>query len=214
MYEHSQCLLGGFLGGHDALLTHGGHNGDEQVLAGLEVLLDLLREVLVVGEVQVVLGLVLVVKEGKLTLSRDVKEGVLSTANVGRGHVVRGRADLLKLLRGEDVKRNNVRLGVTVLSGLGGRVLNDLAGAVTDHAVHSLLQRSGLDGVGRGGPGVGGVELCVRHVGRWCCVSDAVWCGVVWLERLERFIVGRGLPDQHSGHTHLQHPITQPRVSS
>lgn len=44
-----------------------------------------------------------------------------------------GRAEIFVLLAGEDVKGDKVDLGVTVLAGLGGRHVNDLAGAALDH---------------------------------------------------------------------------------
>lgn len=64
----------------------------------------------------------------------------LATSDVGDIHVVGGRAQLLKLLAGEDVDGDQVDLGVTVLASLGGGHVNDLARAVLDADVAVLAQ--------------------------------------------------------------------------
>jgi hypothetical protein len=106
--------------------THGGDDGDHEVLAGLKGLLDLLAEVRV-GDLDVVLGVAVRVHEveealnevsggwsglkGGLRASRveesthvlDVKHLVLGTADVGDVHVVGRGGDVLHLLPGEDL---------------------------------------------------------------------------------------------------------------
>ena len=54
-YKSRLRALGSLLVGDGLLLTHGGDDGDEEVLALVEVVLDLLAE-LAVGELDVVLG--------------------------------------------------------------------------------------------------------------------------------------------------------------
>ena len=44
-----------------------------------------------------------------------------------------GWAEIFELLAGEDVDGDQMDLGVTVLAGLGGGHLDDLAWAVLDH---------------------------------------------------------------------------------
>lgn len=69
-----------------------------------------------------------------------------------------GRAKFFELLAGEDVEGNQVDLGVTVLASLGGRHIDDLAGAVLDDDETVLSQGRTLHGVGERSAGIGGVE--------------------------------------------------------
>ena len=85
-------------------------------------------------------------------------ELVLLAADVGNVHVVGRGAQLLKLLSSEDINGNQVDLGVTVLAGLGGRHVDDLARAVLDHDETVLAQSRALHGVGGRRAGVGRVE--------------------------------------------------------
>ena len=57
-----------------------------------------------------------------------------------------GRAEFLELLAGEDVHGNEMDLGVTVLAGLGGGHVDDLAGAVLDHDEAVLAEGRALHG--------------------------------------------------------------------
>lgn len=85
-------------------------------------------------------------------------ELVLSAADVGDVHVVGGGAQLLKLLAGEDVDGDQMDLGVTVLAGLGGGHVDDLAGAALNHDEAVLAEGRALHGVGGGGTGIGALE--------------------------------------------------------
>lgn len=69
-----------------------------------------------------------------------------------------GRGQVLELLAGEDVDGDQVDLGVTVLAGLGGGHVDDLARAVLDDDVTVLPQSGTLHRVGGRGTGIGGVE--------------------------------------------------------
>lgn len=69
-----------------------------------------------------------------------------------------GGGEILKLLSGEDIGGDKVNLGVTVLSGLGGGHVNDLAGTVLDHNVAVLAQSRALHGVGERSSGISRVE--------------------------------------------------------
>ena len=69
-----------------------------------------------------------------------------------------GGRQILELLAGEDVNGDQVDLGVTVLAGLGGRHVDDLAGTALDDDVAVLSQGRTLHGVGGGGTGIGGLE--------------------------------------------------------
>ena len=54
---------------------------------------------------------------------------VLLTTDVRNIHIVGRRGQILQLLAREQVDGDQVDLGVTVLAGLGGRHVDDLAGA-------------------------------------------------------------------------------------
>lgn len=69
-----------------------------------------------------------------------------------------GRAEFFQLLGGEDVNGDQMDLGVTVLAGLGGGHLDDLARAVLDDDEAVLPQSRALHGVGLGGTGIGALE--------------------------------------------------------
>ena len=77
-------------------------------------------------------------------------------------------AQLLKLFfLTENVEGDHVDLGVSVLSGLGGGHVDDLAGVALDHDELVLAQSRALLGVGEGSARSGLVEieffLVVRH---------------------------------------------------
>ena len=78
-----------------------------------------------------------------------------------------GRAEIFQLLLGEDVDGDQMDLGVTVLSGLGGGHLDDLARAVLDADEAVLPQGRALHGVGQGGTGIGALEGVLMLYTRW-----------------------------------------------
>lgn len=69
-----------------------------------------------------------------------------------------GRREIFELLASEDVNGNQVDLGVTVLSSLGSRHVNDLAGAALDHDVAVLAESRTLHGESGGSTSIGAVE--------------------------------------------------------
>jgi hypothetical protein len=146
-----------------SLLTHSLEDGDEERLLGIEGILDLLAE-LTIGELDVVLGLTGVEEDGDETVF-DVEELKFVAGDVGDVHVVGGGAELLELLLGEDIDGNQVNLGVSVLSGLGGGHLNNLAGPSLDDDVASLAKGRALHGEGGGSDVLGGLKglLVVGH---------------------------------------------------
>jgi len=72
---------------------------------------------------------------------------------------VGGGRQILELLAGEDIDGDQVDLGVTVLASLGGRHVDDLAGATLDHDVTVLAQSRALHGEGGRRTGISRVEL-------------------------------------------------------
>jgi len=91
---------------------------------------------------------------------------VLAARDVGNVHVVGRGRQVFHLLRGEDVDGDHVDFGVTVLAGLRGRHLDNLAGAALDDNVTVLPQSRTLHGKGGGGTGIGALEsvLMLRSV--------------------------------------------------
>ena len=69
-------------------------------------------------------------------------------------HVVGRGGQILELLAGEDVDGDKMDLGVTVLAGLGGGHVDNLARAVLDHDVTVLPQGRALHGEGGRGTGL------------------------------------------------------------
>jgi len=153
-----------FLERDASLLAHGLEDGDQEGLASGELLLDLLAE-LTLGELDVVLG-VAAVEENAEEVVLNVEELQLAAGDVGDIHVVGGRAQILVLLLGEDIKGDEVDLGVSVLAGLGGGHIHNLAGPALDHDESSLAQSRALHGEGIGSDALGGLELLlvVRHI--------------------------------------------------
>jgi hypothetical protein len=149
--------LGGLLGINAGLLTHGCEDNDIGVLSILSEELCDLETNLTVGELDVVLGLTRVIHEGEETVV-NVKQLVLTARDVGNVHVVSRRRQILVLLAVEDVGSNEMDLGVTVLSGLGGGHVDDLARAVLDHDETVLTQSRALHRVGKRGTGIGRIE--------------------------------------------------------
>lgn len=69
-----------------------------------------------------------------------------------------GWAKFFELLLGEDVDGDEMDLGVTVLTSLGGRHVDDLARAVLDDDESVLSQGRTLHGVGGGCTSIGRIE--------------------------------------------------------
>jgi len=162
-------LFRSLLGVDAGLLTHSSKDNDVGVLAVLvEHLVDLVTN-LAIGDLDVVLGGAVVGHEGEETVVSNVEELVLATGDVRNVHVVGGRAEIFQLLLGEDVDGDQMDLGVTVLSGLGGGHLDNLARAVLDADETVLPQGRTLHGVGKRGTRIGAVEgvlmlrVVVRH---------------------------------------------------
>jgi hypothetical protein len=83
---------------------------------------------------------------------------VFLSGNVWDVHVVGGWAKFFELLAGEYIDGDKMDLCVTVLAGLGGRHVNDLAGAVLDDNEAVLPQSRALHGIGGRGAGIGRFE--------------------------------------------------------
>jgi len=160
-------LFGALLSVNGRLLTHGSLDSDDGLLLLLlEELGDLVTDI-AIGHADIVL-LAIIVVQVKETIIRDIDEHVLSALDNGDVHVVGGRAEILELLASEDINGDEMDLGVTVLAGLGGRHVDDLAGAALDHDEAVLAQSRALHGVGGRGTGVGALEgglMIVRHFG-------------------------------------------------
>ena len=65
---------------------------------------------------------------------------------------------ILEFLAGKDIDRDKMDLGVTVLSGLGGAHLHDLARAALDDDETVLAEGGTLHRIGSGGASIGALE--------------------------------------------------------
>jgi len=83
----------------------------------------------------------------------NVEQRVFATVDVWHIHVVGGWAQLFKLLSGEDINGDEMDLGVSVLAGLGGAHIDNLAGPALNHDVSVLAESRALHGEGAGGTG-------------------------------------------------------------
>jgi len=151
-------LFRGFLSINGTFFTHGGQDNDIGVLLfGTEKLLDLFTD-FAIRQLDIVLGGAIIRHEGQETIVSDVEQLVFATADIRDLHVVGGGREIFQLLAGKDVNGDQVNLRVAVLSGLGGRHLDDLAWATLDDNEAVLSQGGTLHGVGGRSTGVGGLE--------------------------------------------------------
>mmetsp|Transcript_86073 Transcript_86073/g.192424 ORF Transcript_86073/g.192424 Transcript_86073/m.192424 type:complete len:216 (-) Transcript_86073:36-683(-) len=167
----------GCLAAHDLLLSASRQHRDNGRLACRERLQHLFLDLLVIlrwlalideaRHVQVVLGAAVLQQEADFAgVLIRIEQLVLRALYEGHLDVVRRGAEVLVLLRGEDVEGDDVRLGVPVLAGLGRGYLGDLAWVALDHDVGALPQLAGLLGVHVGRAGLRaleGVVVVVRH---------------------------------------------------
>ena len=86
-------------------------------------------------------------------------ECISATSNVGHIHVVSGGAQLFQLLASEKVNPNEMDLGVTVFTGLGGGHVDDFARAAFDHDRLIFAQRRALSRLGQGSTRIGLLDL-------------------------------------------------------
>jgi len=153
------CLTtGSLLGLNGDLFTHGGKDNDVGVfLFLLKQSGDFLSN-LSIWNLDIVLGLSVISHQRKETIVRDIEKLVFLARNVWNIHVVGGWAKFFEFLSGEDIDSNKMDLGVTVLTSLGGRHIDNLARAVLDADEAVLSQGRTLHGVGSRGTGIGTLE--------------------------------------------------------
>ena len=83
---------------------------------------------------------------------------VFTASDVGNLHVVGGWGEIFQLFASEDVEGSQVDLGVTVLSSLGGRHVDNLAWTALDDNETVLSQGGTLHREGGGRAGIGCLE--------------------------------------------------------
>lgn len=91
-------------------------------------------------------------------LGGNAYELVFAAGNIRDIHVVGGWAKVFQLLASEDIDRDEMDLGVTVLAGLRGGHLDNLARTALDDDEAVLSQSRTLHRVGRGGTGIDALE--------------------------------------------------------
>ena len=106
------------------LLLHSRDDGDHKVLAVLKVVGDLVTK-FALRHLHIVLRRAIVRHEVQVAVV-DVDELVLTAGDVRHVHVVRRGRDVFVLAVGEDVDRDEVHLGVAVLTRLRGGHVDDL----------------------------------------------------------------------------------------
>lgn len=154
-----------------------------EFLPGIETFHDLFTQI-ALGDLDIILGIGIRVHQVKETvidvdlrilsaptsskknrpITMRAYQGILGAFNVRNIHVVGRRREILELLAGEDIDRDKVDLGVTVLASLGCRHVDDLARAALDHDVAVLPQGRALHRVGEGGTGFTGGILLERMI--------------------------------------------------
>ena len=83
---------------------------------------------------------------------------VFATRNVGNIHVMSGWRQVLVLAAVENVKGDDMNLGVAVLASLGGGHVDNLAWTALDNDVAVLAESRALLGKGMRRAGIGGLE--------------------------------------------------------
>lgn len=156
-YIHTRLsTLRSFLVRNSSLLTHSRDDGNNQVLTFLEVSLDLVTN-LTIWNLDVVLGVTISGHQRQETIV-NVQQLVVASGHVWHVHVVGGWGQIFVLLASEDVDTNQVHLGVTVLTGLGGGHVDNLTWSTLDNNVSVLSQCGTLLWEGQSSTGVGGFK--------------------------------------------------------
>jgi hypothetical protein len=109
---------------------------------------------LTIGHANIVLGLTIIGHQGQEAIVGDVEKLEFATLDVGDIHVVGRGAEIFELLASEDINGDQMDLGVTVLSSLGGGHVDDLARALLDADEAVLAQSRTLHGEGVRSTGV------------------------------------------------------------
>ncbi len=109
---------------------------------------------------------------------------VFLALNVRDVHVVGGGAEIFEFLAGEDVDGDEMDLGVTVLAGLGGGHVDDLAGTALDDDKSVLSQGGTLHRIGGRGASIDaleGVLMLQRNMSAKCAPTlDVVQLKEIW----------------------------------
>ena len=141
------------------LLVHGSNDGDHEVLAIFKVVGNLVTK-LALRNLHIILRRAVVRHQVEVAVV-DVDQLVLTTSHVRHVHVVRRWRNVFVLAASEDVNGNQVNLCVSVLAGLRGRHVDDLARTALDHNVTVLAESRALLRVGNRSSGVSGLEVDV-----------------------------------------------------
>lgn len=149
-------LFWSLLEGDGSLLIHSGDDGDQQVLTLVESSLDGVTQ-LTLWSLDVILGVTILGHQVQETIV-NVQQLVLGSLDKWNLHVVGGWGQILHLLLGEDIGGNQVDLGVTVLTSLGGGHVDDLTWTTLDDNETVLSQSGTLHWVSQGGTGISLLE--------------------------------------------------------
>lgn len=148
--------LWSLLEGDGSLLIHGSDDTDNQVLAVVELGSNLVTQ-FTIWDLDIVLGVTVGGHQRQKTIV-NVQQLVFGSAYEGNVHVVGGWRQVLQLLAGENVNGDQVDLGVTVLTSLGSRHVDNLTRSALDDNVTVLSQCRALHWIGQSGAGISGLK--------------------------------------------------------
>jgi len=160
-----------FAGNH-AFFTTSSQDGAQEILSVTVFPGDFFSD-FSLRNLQVVTGVASIVHQRQEAVL-NIKQLEVPTLDVWHFHVVCGWTDVFEFLAGENVEGDHVDFGVTVLAGLGGGHLDNLAGTALDHDESVLPECRALHGEGLGRTGIGGGEvvLFISH-----CVVEILGSG-------------------------------------
>jgi len=169
--------LGRLLPRDGLFLAHGRHDRDQHVLSFIKCSINVPSKV-TVRDFDIVFGITVVVQEVQKTII-NVSQAVFLPLNVRDVHVVCRWADIFQFFTRENVDGDEMDLGMSVLSSLGSRHIDDFAGAAFYDDMAVFAESRTLHGVGERGACAGPLEgLVVSLIVRHRCgsgLSESTW---------------------------------------
>lgn len=143
-----------------SFFTHSRDDGDDQVFTFIEFALDLVTQ-FSIWNFDIILGVTIWGHQWQETVI-NVQQLEFLSSDVWDFHIVGGWRQILQFLTSEDINGNQVDLGVTVLTGLGGGHVNNLTWSTLDDNVTVLSQSRTLHWEGQSSTGIGGLESVLK----------------------------------------------------
>merc|ERR1712029_939006 len=154
------------LGCNDSFFTTSGEHSAQNLLAISNGVSDFFSKI-TIGNFEVLTHVTTVVHQGEIIVVNVAKLVVLS-GHIGHVHVVGGGANIFAFLSCENVEGDHVDFGVTVLTGLGGGHLHNLARAALNHNKSVFTQSRTLHRVGGRSSSISRLEIkFISHLFRF-----------------------------------------------